>query len=60
MNAGALNAKSLNERQRRFCEAYVRQPIGRYAALEAGYAPGGATVQAYRLLEQPQIRARID
>jgi phage terminase small subunit len=50
----------LNERQMRFCEAYIRQPVGRYAAMEAGYAPKGAAVQASRLLEQPAIRARID
>ena len=50
----------LNERQTRFCDAYVRQPIGRYAAIEAGYAPKGAAVQASRLLEHPAIRARID
>ncbi|MBT5109624.1 MAG: terminase small subunit [Rhodospirillaceae bacterium] len=60
LNAKSLNAPSLNERQKRFCEAYVRQPVGRYAALEAGYSPKGATVQAYRLLERPDIRARID
>lgn len=60
MNAGILNANSLNERQKRFCEAYVRHPVGRHAALEAGYSPKGATVQACRLLERPEVRARID
>ncbi|MFT6581516.1 MAG: hypothetical protein ACJAU6_001954 [Alphaproteobacteria bacterium] len=49
----------LNERQMRFCEAYIRQPVGRYAAMEAGYAPKGAAMQASRLLEHPAIRARI-
>ena len=50
----------LNERQIRFCEAYIRQPVGRYAAMEAGYAPKGAAMQASRLLEHPAIRARGD
>jgi phage terminase small subunit len=60
MRTRHFSTGDLNERQSRFCDAYVRRPVGRYAALEAGYSPKGATVQASRLLERPEVRARID
>lgn len=49
----------LNERQELFCRCYVLRPVGSWAAVEAGYEPRGAGVQACRLLDRPAIRARI-
>ena len=49
----------LNERQEMFCREFVRQGVGAWAAIEAGYERKGAAVQASRLLDRPDIQARI-
>ncbi|MEX2617105.1 MAG: terminase small subunit [Alphaproteobacteria bacterium] len=49
----------LNERQEMFCREYVRQGVGSWAAVAAGYERSGAAVQASRLLDRPEVQARI-
>ncbi len=54
-----MNGQSeLNERQELFCRHYVRRPVGSEAVRAAGYEPIGMAVQACRLLDRPEIRAR--
>ena len=48
-----------NERHERFCREYVRRPVGRAAALAAGYGESNAAAQACRLLARPDIQLRI-
>jgi hypothetical protein len=50
---------ALSARQERFCRAYLRAASGTDAARLAGYRPAGAKTQAWRLLKDPRIRARI-
>jgi phage terminase small subunit len=52
-------SSELNERQELFCRYYVRRPVGAEAVRAAGYEPVGAAVQACRLLERRDVRARI-
>ncbi|PPR20492.1 MAG: hypothetical protein CFH40_01906 [Alphaproteobacteria bacterium MarineAlpha10_Bin3] len=55
-----MNGNSeLNERQELFCRYYVRRPVGAEAVRSAGYEPLGAAVQACRLLDRRDVRARI-
>ncbi len=49
----------LNERQELFCRYYVRRAVGTEAVRAAEYEPKGAAVQASRLLDRPEVRARI-
>lgn len=50
----------LSPQQMRFCAAYARTGDGAASAVEAGYAPGAAKVQASRLLTKANIRAEVD
>lgn len=50
----------LTEKQIRFVEAYLIDPNGTKAAIEAGYSEATAGKQAYQLLEHPRIREAID
>ncbi len=50
----------LLERQKRFCEEYVLDHIGAYAAIRAGYSAKTAGSQCSELLKLPNIRAYID
>lgn len=45
----------LMERQRRFAQAWLRVANGTRAAIEAGYSPRSAHVQACRLLKNAQV-----
>ena len=55
-----MNGQSeLNERQELFCRYYVRRPVGAEAVRAAGYSSKGAAVQACRLLDRIEVRARI-
>ena len=49
----------LNERQELFCREYVRRPVGRAAAIAAGYGEDNAAAQACRLLARVDIQGRI-
>jgi len=55
----ATEEKPLKPRQERFCQAFVVYGTASTAASEAGYAPGSARKQGWRLLRLPRIRARI-
>ena len=46
-------------RQQQFCEAFVHYPNGAQAAIRAGYAAGGASQQASRLLASPAVQDHI-
>ena len=46
---------SLTDKQRRFVEAYLIEPNGQKAAIEAGYSPNGAANAAYRLLNHAEV-----
>ena len=48
-----------NERQELFCREYVRRPVGRAAAIAAGYGEDNAAAQACRLLARADIQGRI-
>lgn len=50
----------LSARQAAFCEAYLRCASGAEAARVAGYRAAGAKTQAWRLLQDPRVRRRID
>lgn len=47
---------SLTDKQAKFVKAYLRHHNGTQAAIEAGYAPKSASVEASRLLKNPSIR----
>lgn len=50
---------SLNEKQRRFLDAYLIDPNGTKAAITAGYSAKTATEQASRLLRHPEVAAEL-
>ena len=50
----------LNERQKRFAEAYIETGNATEAARRAGYSPNGINVTASQLLSNPKIRAYVD
>lgn len=50
----------LNGRQKKFVNAYLKEPNGTKAAISAGYSKNGAEVQAHGLLRNPKIKAEID
>lgn len=49
----------LSDKQEMFCREYLVDLNGTQAALRAGYAKSGASVQASRLLANDKIRARV-
>ncbi len=49
----------LPPRREAFCQVYVVDPNAAAAAVEAGYAPGSARQEGYRLLNDPVVAARI-
>jgi phage terminase small subunit len=53
-------ADALNDRQRRFVEAYLIEPNGKQAAIAAGYSRETAESQASRLLSLAKVRAELD
>lgn len=50
----------MTDRQRRFVEEYLIDCNGAGAARRAGYAPGGASREAWRLLRIPEVRKLLD
>lgn len=50
----------MNERKRRFADAYARLGNGTRAALEAGYEPRNACAQGSRLLRDADVVASIE
>jgi phage terminase small subunit len=51
--------ESITEQQRLFCRKFVHLKRKRQAAIEAGYSPKSAQVQASKLLKMPKIMALI-
>lgn len=49
----------LTERVKRFCDEYLIDLNGKEAAVRAGYAPKYADRQAYRLLQDTDVKAYI-
>ena len=49
--------EGLNDRQRAFVLAYLKNPNGTQAVISAGYSKNGAEVTAHRLLRHPKIAA---
>lgn len=56
----ADNERELTERRQRFIDEYILCLNGTKAARLAGYAPGSARQEAYRLLTNADIRAAIN
>lgn len=50
----------MNRRQKLFIQEYLVDLCGAKAARRAGYSPAGAKHQAWRLLQDPQIRLAVD
>lgn len=50
----------LTDKQQAFVEAYLREPNGKAAAIEAGYSPRRAVVAASEMLKNPKIRQVLD
>ena len=53
-------SKVLTPRQETFCSVYVVDGNAKSAAIEAGYAPKYAAQQAYKLLTNGRVAARIE
>ena len=49
----------LNEKQEKFCQAYVLHRNATEAARAAGYSAGSANNQGYRLLQSDEVTERI-
>jgi len=54
------NLGPLNEKQEKFCQAYVLTQNGAAAAREAGYATKSASVTGYKLMKDERIKLRIE
>lgn len=54
-----VDNKGLTEMQEKFCVEYVETRNGRVSAINAGYSPKSASVQASKLLTQDKIKKRI-
>jgi phage terminase small subunit len=50
----------MNDRQRRFVDAYLKAPNAHQAAIAAGYAESTAAKTAHRLMRLPAVRRAID
>jgi phage terminase small subunit len=48
------------ERFIKFCKAYLLEPNGKQAAIDAGYSPRTAEVTASKLLKNPKVIAYLD
>jgi phage terminase small subunit len=51
---------ALNEKQEKFCQNYILHRNATEAAKAAGYSAESAKNQGYRLLQNPEIKARIE
>lgn len=54
-----MGRRSLSERQRKFCDAYMARGAAMPAAIDAGYAPTYANAAARRLLQHPAVAKEI-
>ena len=51
---------ALNEKQEKFCQNYILHRNATEAAKAAGYAPESAKNQGYRLLQNSEIKTRVE
>ena len=51
--------KALTDKQKIFCEEYLKDFNGSRAAIAAGYSSNGARVRAVELLAKPQVKEFI-
>lgn len=51
--------RKLTEKQKRFCEEFIKDLNGTQALIRAGYSENGAAVEASKLLTNPNIRSYI-
>lgn len=58
--APRTKAGELNDRQRAFCEEYVKDFNGKQAAIRAGYSESTAESMAWRLIKMPKVSLYID
>jgi phage terminase small subunit len=52
--------KKLTEKQKRFCDFYIKYGEAVKAAIEAGYTKNYANAQSYRMLEDVGLKEYID
>jgi phage terminase small subunit len=52
--------EELNEREKRFVAAFIKEPNGTRAAISAGYSARTATAQASRLLTRGNVKTGIE
>lgn len=50
---------SMSNKMKRFCDEYLIDLNGKEAAVRAGYAPNYADRQAYRLMQNAEVKAYI-
>ena len=55
-----MDPDTLNIKQRRFCEEYLKDCNGSAAAIRAGYAESNSRSTANNLLARPDVREYID
>lgn len=55
-----IDPDGLNPQQRRFVEAFMKEPVGKTAAIAAGYSAKSAEVTASVLLSNPKVRAALE
>ena len=53
-------SEDLNEKQRRFVDAYIADPNATRAALTAGYSPASAATQGNALLQNPKVARALE
>ena len=51
---------ALNEKQEKFCQNYILHRNATEAAKAAGYSPESAKNQGYRLLQNSEIKTRVE
>lgn len=54
-----MPAKSLNPRQRKFVQEYLKDPCAKEAAIKAGYSEKSAEFLGYQLLQKPLVKEAI-
>lgn len=53
-------ATKLTEKQKLFCDFYIKQGNAEQAAIEAGYSKNYARAQSYKVLANVGVKSRID
>lgn len=53
-------SETLTPKQHRFCIEYLKDRVGKAAAIRAGYSPNGAAQTAYELLRMEKVKSFIE